>query len=237
MREVSTAPQSHRDGLGIVPTNFMTHGPRTVPRVDYDRIFVLDEDMKLLGEYALRDDCPLEYDDLRRAIPASGMRHLLSFYQGEYVFTPFRVGGLWFVVLSRGVPRIEDRGSIGTLLAAMRVHLPPSLSPTLASREAALRDRERELDGREALLSRKEQRVVRLEEELAGATMHMKELEAEVGARESRLSALRDYALQMQRTIEPADSNPDATANGEASPPPDRVPVPRPPVARPSHDR
>lgn len=237
MREVSKAPQVHRDGLGIVPTNFATHGPKTVPRVDYDRIFVLDEDTKLLGEYALRDDCPLEYDDLRRSIPGSGMRHLLSFYQGEYVFTPFRVGGLWFVVLSRGVPRIEDRGSIGTLLAAMRVHLPPSLSPTLASRETALRDRERKLDAREALLSRKEQRIVQLEDELAAATTHIEELQAEVGARERRLSALRDYTLQMQRTIQPVDSNPDATANGEESLPLEKVQVPRPPVARPSHDR
>jgi hypothetical protein len=234
---VSTAPQIHRDGLGVVPTNFTTHGPRTVPRVDYDRIFVLSEDTKLLGEYALRDDCPLEYDDLRRSMPVSGMRHLRSFYQGEYVFTPFRVGGLWFVVLSRGVPRIEDRGSIGTLLAAMRVHLPPSLSTTLASQEAALRDRERELEAREALLSRKEQRVVHLEEELAAATKHIEELEAEVGARGNRLSALRDYALHMQRTIQPADSNPDVTAEGEGSPPLDRIPVPRSPVARPSHDR
>src|SRR6266568_2828350 len=66
-------------------------GPKKVPRVDYERIFVLDEEMKLLGEYALRDDCPLEYDDLKRLIPISGLRHLVSVYQGEYAFTPFRV--------------------------------------------------------------------------------------------------------------------------------------------------
>src|SRR5256886_16768034 len=81
------------------------------------------------------------------------MRHLLSFYQGEYVFTPFRVGGLWFVLLSRGVPRIEERGSIGTLLAAMRVHLPTSLSPTLAAPEAALPEREGEHDVRQKAVS------------------------------------------------------------------------------------
>src|SRR5256886_16783023 len=100
-----------------------------VPGIDYERIFGLDQDARLLGEYALRDDCPLEYDDLRRSIPVNGMRHLVAFYQGEYAFTPFRVEKMWFVVLSHGVPRIEERGSIGTLLAAMRVHLPPVLSP------------------------------------------------------------------------------------------------------------
>src|SRR3989442_13292191 len=103
---------------------------------------------------------------------------------------PFRVGGLWFVFWSRGVPRIEERGSIGTLLAAMRVHLPPSLSPTLAAREAALRDRERELEARERAVSRKEQRVVQLEEELATATEKMEDLAGEIRARESRLNAL-----------------------------------------------
>jgi len=230
-------PEVHRGGLGVVPTSFTTHGPKTVPRVDYDRIFVLDEDAKLLGEYALRDDCPLEYDDLRRAIPLSGMRHLLSFYQGEYVFTPFRVGGLWFVLLSRGVPRIEERGSIGTLLAAMRVHLPPSLSPTLAAREAALRDRERELDARERAVSRKEQRVVQLEEELAMATEKMDDLAVEVRARESRLNALRDYAMEIHRTIEQTESGPDRPAIGERDSPRDEAPPPRSPTARPSHDR
>jgi len=94
-----------RDGTAVVGRS-MVQAPRMVPRVDYERIFVLGEDARLLGEYALRDDCPLEYDDLRRSIPVNGMRHLVAFYQGEYAFTPFRVEDLWFVVLSHGVPRI-----------------------------------------------------------------------------------------------------------------------------------
>src|SRR2546430_13168571 len=138
-----------RDGAAVVGRS-MVQAPRMVPRVDYERIFVLGEDARLLGEYALRDDCPLEYDDLRRSIPVNGMRHLVAFYQGEYAFTPFRVEDLWFVVLSHGVPRIEERGSIGTLLAAMRMHLPPSLSPAIAAREDALLDPDRELQDRGA---------------------------------------------------------------------------------------
>src|SRR5438093_5100482 len=119
-------------------TRSAVQAPRMVPRIDYERIFVLDEEMKLLGEYALRDDCPLEYDDLKRLIPISGLRHLVSVYQGEYAFTPFRVERLWLVVLTHGVPRVEERGAIGTLLAAMQAHLPPSLSPELAEKEATL---------------------------------------------------------------------------------------------------
>src|SRR5438552_6770781 len=180
--------------------------PRMVPKIDYERIFVLDEGTRLLGEYALRDDCPLEYDDLLRSIPVSGMRHLVAFYQGEYAFTPFRVEDLWFVVLSRGVPRIEERGSIGTLLAAMRVHLPPVLSPAVAAREDALREREREVGARAASLGRREQKIALLEAELEMATEKMDDLAVEVRARESRLNALRDYAMEIHRTIEQTES-------------------------------
>ena len=76
LREVSEEEAVPGHGLGIVPTNFATQGPKTVPRVDYERIFILDEQAQLVGEYALRDDCPLEYEDLQRSIPAGGMRQL-----------------------------------------------------------------------------------------------------------------------------------------------------------------
>ena len=182
-------------------TRSAVQAPRMVPRIDYERIFVLGEEARLLGEYALRDDCPLEYDDLRRSIPVNGMRHLVAFYQGEYAFTPFRVEDMWFVVLSHGVPRIEERGSIGTLLAAMRVHLPPVLSPAIAAREDALREREREAAARESTLGRREQKLALLEAELRTSAIALRDLEAEVRTRETRLVALRDYAILMQRTF------------------------------------
>ena len=194
-----------RDGMAVAERSTV-QAPRMVPRVDYERIFVLGEDARLLGEYALRDDCPLEYDDLRRSIPVNGMRHLVAFYQGEYAFTPFRVEDLWFVVLTHGVPRIEERGSIGTLLAAMRLHLPPSLSPAIAAREDALRDRDREAEARETQLRRREQRLALLEAELRSAAITLRDLEGEVRTRETRLTALRDYALQMQRAFRQAKS-------------------------------
>jgi len=195
-----------RDGMAVVGRSTV-QAPRMVPRVDYERIFVLGEDARLRGEYALRDDCPLEYDDLRRSIPVNGMRHLVAFYQGEYAFTPFRVEDLWFVVLTHGVPRIEERGSIGTLLAAMRMHLPPSLSPAIAAREDALQERDREAEAREAQLRRREQRLALLEAELRTAAITLRDLEGEVRTRETRLTALRDYALQMQRAFRQTKSN------------------------------
>ncbi len=54
-REMSGDEPVPRDGFGQVPTQFAIQAPKKVPRVDYERIFVLDEEMKLLGEYALRE--------------------------------------------------------------------------------------------------------------------------------------------------------------------------------------
>ena len=201
MRNVSGEEGTPMDSGGVVLTNFAMQGPKTTPRIEYERIFVLDNQAKLLGEYALRDNCPLEFEDLRRAIPMNGMRHLLSFYQGEYVFTPFRVEDIWVVVLTLGMPRIEERGSIGTLLAAMQVHMPPTLVPALAQRREMLREREGAIETRENSVTRREQRVTQLEAELKSAGKKLKELEVDVRGREKRLNALRDYAIQMQRAF------------------------------------
>src|SRR5204863_9019988 len=119
MREsvVDEAPAQPDGTVGAARS--AVQAPRMVPKIDYERIFVLDEGTRLLGEYALRDDCPLEYDDLIRSIPVSGMRHPVAFYQGEYTFTPFRVEALWFVALCYGVARLDERRPIGTPMAAI----------------------------------------------------------------------------------------------------------------------
>ena len=218
MEEASVPKETKREAIGVIPTAFATHGPRTTPRVDYERIFVLDANTNLLGEYALDDDCPLESGDLRRSIPLSGLRHLVSFYQGEYAFTPFKVDDLWFVMLTRGVPRIEERGSIGTLLAAARLHIPPMIEPLLARRETELRAREEELADRERDLSRREQRTGAAEGQLHLASSRLQEREADIQTREAALVSLRDYAAQMQRTFalarepKPKDGTPSTRA-------------------------
>lgn len=180
-----------------------------MPRVDYERIFVLDASGNMVGEYALNDECPLESSDLRRSIPVNGLRHLVSFYQGEYAFTPFKVDDLWFVILTHGVPRIEERGSVGTLLAAARIHIPPMIEPLLAKREAELRGKELELATREAELQRREVRSGTVESELHLRTTALAEHEAELLGREASLRVLDEYATQMQRAfIATRDSKP-----------------------------
>jgi hypothetical protein len=203
MREVKEQGEPARAATGIASAGLATRGPNTVPRVDYERIFVLDGRTNLLGEYALDDDCPIESSDLMRSMPLSGLRHLVSFYQGEYAFTPFKVDDLWFVVLTRGVPRIEERGSFGTVLAAARIHIPPMLEPLLAKRETDLRLREQEMAQRESALTRREERVATQEGEIGLALASVKELEADLRLREAKIVTLRDYAVQIQRTFVP----------------------------------
>jgi hypothetical protein len=229
VREVFRGEESSQRDRPGSKANFSAPIPKLVPRIDYERIFVLDQAGSLLSEYALRDDSPFEYEDLRRAIPVNGMRHLVSFYQGEYAFTPFRMENLWFVILSHGVPRIEERGSIGTLLAAMRIHLPPTLSPAVAAREDALREREREAEARAAILARREQRVSHIESELNLAARKLRDLEKEIRAREDRMNALRDYALQMQRAFREAASNAALQRQAEDRPGTTRMSVQPPP--------
>src|SRR3972149_6992173 len=161
MREVSEEGPVPRGDPGILPTVHPIAGPKTVPRVDYERIFVLDASGKLLGEYVLNDECPLEFADLQRSIPLSGMRHLVAFYQGDYAFTPFRVDDLWFVVLTLGVPEIE-------------------------------------IGEREARINAREQRALQVEGELQIVGIRLNEFEAELRVRESKIVALRDYALRLQ---------------------------------------
>ncbi len=201
MKEPVTSKDKPREPIGVVPTRFATQGPKTIPRIDYERIFVMDAGSNLIGEYALDDDCPVESSDLRRCVPVSGLRHLVSFYEGEFAFTPFKVDDLWFVVLTRGVPRIEERGSIGTLLAAARVHIPPMMEPLLSKREAELRAKEQELADREKELTRREEHAGSLDAELRVSSTALSEREKNLRVREASLSMLHEYAQQMERVF------------------------------------
>src|SRR2546422_11442743 len=89
----------------------------------------------------------------------------------------------------------------------MQPQPPPSLSPEIAARQDALRELDREAEAREARLGRREQRLALLEAELRSAAITLRDLEGEVRTRETRLTALRDYALQMQRAFRQAKTN------------------------------
>jgi hypothetical protein len=201
--ETESAPATP---MGFVPTSFATRGPKTTANVDWERIFVLNDRNEIVGEYALNDDCPIENADLMRSLPMSGMHHLVSFYQGEYAFTPFRVDTLWFVLVTRGIPRIEDRGSIGTLLAAARLHIPVAIDADLAKRDLDMGARERFVEEREAGLAQREELLDQTDTHLQLTATRLREREADLLARETKLNALRDYAVELQKTLVPPRS-------------------------------
>jgi hypothetical protein len=201
---------------GSVPTSFATRGPRPIANANWERVFVLDEDNRIVGEYALNDECPIEIEDLTRSLPVSGLRHLVSFYQGEYAFTPFLVDNLWFVLVTRGIPRIEERGSIGTLLAAARLHIPPAIGVSLAKRDREVGARERLLDERLADLAVREERLASFDAELRLQATRLRETEAALNDRETKLNALRDYAVELQRTLVPPRPTKRADGSTEA---------------------
>src|SRR2546430_6057839 len=83
----------------------------------------------------------------------------------------------------------------------MRMHLPPSLSPAIAAREDALRERDREVEAREVHVGRREQRLAFLQAELRRAAIALRGLEGQVRTRETRLMAVPEYAVPMQRAL------------------------------------
>ncbi|HEY5539491.1 MAG TPA: hypothetical protein VIL58_08140, partial [Thermoplasmata archaeon] len=64
-----------------------------------------------------------------------GLEHGKSMFHGEYVFTPFGIDDLKFVIVTRGTPGIRERGFIGSLLAAAKIHLGSFLEPSPSRRE------------------------------------------------------------------------------------------------------
>src|SRR2546430_17550056 len=99
----------------------------------------------------------------------------------------------------------------------MRMHLPPSLSPAIAAREDALRERGRQAEAREVHVARRERRLAFLEAELRSAAIALRDLEGEVRTRGTRLTGLRDCALQMQRAFGQAEPKVGPPREGEST--------------------
>lgn len=192
-REVARREDSSRDPAGP--------GMDSTLRVGIDRIFVLDDRWALLGEKVLREGCPVRYVDVRRSVPADGLRDRISFVNQGFAITPFHVDDLWFLVVTRDVPRMDDREAIGTLVSAVRIHVVPNLAFALARREALLRQRERELDALADILSRREQQVSRREREMEAESQRVRAREDSVRERETRLLALRDVVSRIRHRL------------------------------------
>jgi len=108
-------------------------------------------------------------------------------------------------MLARETDAEDRRRALRTRLDSLRPRFAPGDSATRRQRFAGpptdVLEREREAAARESTLGRREQKLALLEAELRTSAIALRDLEAEVRTRETRLVALRDYAILMQRTF------------------------------------
>jgi len=181
---------------GLSPTLatiLMATPSRKVVRAQLKRIYALDDRGEMTGEYVLDADCPIDYNDFLKVLPAEGIGDRESLFVGEYVFTAFQSGNSVFVLLSRGSLARDDVDWTSLVLAAAESHLAqaadakPDLDRALADREASLLAREKTLAAQEAKL------------QADGANLLGRE--DEVNRQKAGLAARADYVARMQDSV------------------------------------
>lgn len=189
-------------GLGSV---LLAAPLRKVSRAQLKKIYVLNELGDMDGEYVLDPDCLIDYNDFLKVLPSDGIGDREALFVGEYVFTAFQSGKYVFVLLSRGQLAKEDMNWTATLLTAADAHLAAEAKADAVARpaelprpgpeaEAALADRQVQLDAREKELAR-------LEVQLKADQANLKGRGEELEHQKQGLTALADYVSQMQQGV------------------------------------
>ncbi len=174
-------------------------------RAQLKKIYVLNEMGDMDGEYVLDSDCPIDYNDFLKVLPDDGIGDREALFVGEYVFTAFQSGKFVFVLLSRGQLAPEDMDWTATLLTAADAHLAAEAKRTVAGRaleppkanaepDAALTDRQAQLEAREKELAK-------LEVQLKADEANLNGRGEELARQKDRLKALADYVAQMQQGV------------------------------------
>ncbi len=188
--------------LGLV---LMVAPPRKVARAQLKKIYVLNDEGDMTGEYVLDAECPIDYNDFLKVLPDDGIGDREALFVGEYVFTAFQSGKSVFVLLSRGHLSPEDMEWTATLLMAADAHLAaeakglapprPSEPPkATAELEKAIAERENRIGGREKELAK-------LEVQLQADEANLRGRGEELTRQKEHLTALADYASQMQQSM------------------------------------
>jgi hypothetical protein len=204
--------------LETLTTGFVIHGlgpalglllmaapSRKAVRAQLKKIYVLNEMGDMDGEYVLDSECPIDYNDFLKVLPEQGIGDREALFVGEYVFTAFQSGKWVFVLLSRGQLGKEDMDWTAALLTAADAHLaaeakgaaapraPETAKPTPEA-EAALADRQVQLEARERELAKLEVQLKADQANLSGRS-------EELARQKERLVALADYVAQMQASV------------------------------------
>src|SRR3989304_6723678 len=158
---------SWRKFLGAPLNRRAVPGGRTLPpplkRVEKPillKLFLLDAQGGYAGEYAVDEECVIEYGDFLAGVPEAGLADQQSMYLGEYRATAFQGDRMSLVAISRGAPGPEELAWVTATLIAAEAQLGEhprrpaegpdkavleSLSSALDKRDVGLADREKTL--------------------------------------------------------------------------------------------
>ncbi len=191
-------------GPGLAPI-LLAAPSRKVTRAQLKKVYVLNEEGDMAGEYVLDPDCPIDYNDFLKALPDEGIGDREVLFVGEYVFTAFQSGKFVFVLLSRGQLAPEDIDWTATLLTAADAHLAAQAGVAPATRAPeppkGNAEAEKALTEREARLDAREKELAKLEVQLKATEANLNGRGEELDRQKGRLSTLADYVTQMQNGL------------------------------------
>lgn len=190
---------------GLSPTLatvLMAAPSRKTARALLKKIYVLDDRGEMAGEYILDADCPIDYNDFLKVLPAEGIGDRDSLFVGEYVFTAFQSGKFVFVLLSRGHLAPEDVDWTALLLTAADSHLAEAAGRPTPSRPAEPKPEvERALAERETRLVAREKALAEQEAKLRADSANLLGRQEELQRQKAELVALADQAARMQESV------------------------------------
>jgi hypothetical protein len=191
-------------GVGSGLFSILMAGPaKKVMRAQLKKIYVLNELGDMVGEYVLEADCPIDYNDFLKVLPADGIGDREALFVGEYVFTAFQSGKSVFVLLSRGHLSPEDIDWTALLLSATEAQMAQRASQGPQRAEAkATDDAARLLSEREARIDAREKSLAKLEAQMQADQANLRGRAEELERQKARVASIADYAAQTQNSID-----------------------------------
>lgn len=178
---------------------------RKTTRAQLEKIYVLDEEGEMTGEYVLNPECPIDFNDFLKVLPDEGIGDREALFVGEYVFTAFQSAKTVFVLLSRGQLSAEDVDWTAILLTAADAHLARATKGTAPAPKAPDAkppvEPEKAFMERESRLAAKERDLSQLEAKLKADEANLKGRAEELERQKAQLAAIAEYGAQMQQSV------------------------------------
>jgi hypothetical protein len=175
---------------------------KKVSRAQLKKIYALNERGDMVGEYVLDPDCPIDYNDFLKVLPADGLGDREALFVGEYVFTAFQSDKFVFVLLSRGQLAPEDIDWTSLLLNATEVQMAQRAASAQGRTESRPSDDAAKiLAERETRVDAREKALAKLEAQIQADQANLQGRAEELERQKSRMTSIADYAAQMQNTM------------------------------------